>query len=155
MALGGVEVYGYACVPPTPFGLKDWERYDVSRYVDPGCVPPEEGVHTTEVDRRRIRHQTIRADLAALAEGRELAGAVLLCHAPPHGTVLDRADLDGQMIDHAPLDVHQRHHSTRLSKNLGDSASHRPSPNNKHSSIHGFPLLWPGSGSLPNAESVV
>ena len=24
--VGGFHVYGYACVPPTPFGLKDWER---------------------------------------------------------------------------------------------------------------------------------
>ena len=34
--LGAHPVYGYACVPPTPFPLKDWERYDVSRFVDPG-----------------------------------------------------------------------------------------------------------------------
>ena len=34
--LGAFEAYGYAYVPPTPFPLKDWERYDVSRYVDPG-----------------------------------------------------------------------------------------------------------------------
>ena len=39
----GFTVYGYACVPPTPFTLKDWERYDVSRFVDPGCISPEEG----------------------------------------------------------------------------------------------------------------
>ena len=32
----GFTVYGYNCVPPTPFQLKDWERYDVSRYVGPG-----------------------------------------------------------------------------------------------------------------------
>ena len=42
-------VYGYANVPPTPFRLKDWERYDVSRYVDPGCIPPEEGVRSFPV----------------------------------------------------------------------------------------------------------
>ena len=34
--LDGWSVVGYAYVPPTPFLLKDWERYDVSRYVDPG-----------------------------------------------------------------------------------------------------------------------
>jgi len=40
---GGYDVYGYNYVPPTPFQLKDWERYDVSRYVPPGCSSPEEG----------------------------------------------------------------------------------------------------------------
>ena len=39
----GYSIYGYAFVPPTPFMLKDWERYDVSRYLDPLCVAPEEG----------------------------------------------------------------------------------------------------------------
>ncbi len=40
----GFSVYGYSCVPPTPFRLKDWERYDVSRYVDPGCLSARGGV---------------------------------------------------------------------------------------------------------------
>ena len=44
IASAGVPVYGYACVPPTPFTLKDWERYDVSRFVDPGCVVAGGGV---------------------------------------------------------------------------------------------------------------
>jgi Icc-related predicted phosphoesterase len=34
---GAFPIYGLAYVPPTPFLLKDWERYDVSRYVPPGC----------------------------------------------------------------------------------------------------------------------
>ena len=42
----GRPVLGYAFVPPTPFLLKDRERYDVSRFVDPGSVPPEEGRHS-------------------------------------------------------------------------------------------------------------
>ena len=37
-------VAGYSYVPPSPFRLKDWERYDVSRFVDPGCTAPEEGL---------------------------------------------------------------------------------------------------------------
>jgi uncharacterized protein len=93
-------------VPPTPFRLKDWERYDVSRFVDPGCVAPEDGVHSVEVDRQQLPHQTIAGDLASLAAGRDLTGAVLLCHSPPYRTDLDRAALDGRTIDHVPLDVH-------------------------------------------------
>lgn len=104
--VGGTPVLGYPFVPPTPFRLKDRERYDVSRFVDPGCVAPEEGVFSVEIDRRQLAHGTIAADLDRLAGERDLAGAVLLCHTPPYRTVLDRAALDGRMIDHVPLDVH-------------------------------------------------
>ncbi len=102
----GYQVYGYGCVPPTPFGLKDWERYDVSRFVDPGCIPPEEGWRTMPVDVHTIRYGTIARDLEFLAGDADLSRAVFLFHAPPHGTPLDRAALDGKMIDHVPLDVH-------------------------------------------------
>ncbi len=103
---GDLEVYGYACVPPTPFRLKDWERYDVSRYVDPGCYAPEEGWHTVEVSERELRLGTIREDLDRLAGDSDLARSVFLMHTPPYRTLLDRAALDGRMVDHVPMDVH-------------------------------------------------
>jgi Icc-related predicted phosphoesterase len=99
-------VTGYACVPPTPFGLKDWERYDVSRSVDPGCVSPEEGVRTVPIDVDDARDGTIVKDLALLAEGVAMDRSVWLFHAPPYRTDLDRAALDGRMVDHVPMDVH-------------------------------------------------
>ncbi|HYU32942.1 MAG TPA: metallophosphoesterase [Thermoanaerobaculia bacterium] len=104
--LGGHAVYGYACVPPTPFLLKDWERYDVSRYVDPGCVSPEEGVRTVAVPEGDVRWGTIAADLDRLAGGDDLSAAVFLFHSPPYRTRLDRAALAGRSVDHAPLDEH-------------------------------------------------
>jgi Icc-related predicted phosphoesterase len=102
----GVEVFGYACVPPTPFALKDWERYDVSRFVDPGSVSPEEGGRSVPASESDIRWGTIAGDLERLAGASELSRAVFLFHAPPHDTALDRAALDGKAVDHAPLDVH-------------------------------------------------
>jgi Icc-related predicted phosphoesterase len=106
LAFGRFTVLGYACVPPTPFRLKDWERYDVSRYVDPGCVSPEEGARTVAVDEGETRWGTIAGDLDALAGDADLADAVCLFHAPPYDTPLDRAALDGRSVDHVPLDVH-------------------------------------------------
>jgi uncharacterized protein len=100
------RVLGYACVPPTPFQLKDWERYDVSRFVDPGCVSPEEGRRSVAVDAHEIRHATIARDLDVLAPDGALADTICLFHAPPYRTALDRAALDGRFVDHAPLDVH-------------------------------------------------
>lgn len=104
--LGDFLVLGYAFVPPTPFGLKDWERYDVSRHVDPGCVSPEEGQRSVPVSESEARYGTIARDLEALAEGVPLERAVMLFHAPPYDTPLDRAALDGKLVEHVPLDVH-------------------------------------------------
>jgi Icc-related predicted phosphoesterase len=99
-------VYGYAYIPPTPFLLKDWERYDVSRYVDPGCVSPEEGKRFVPVSEHEKRYATIKDDLNKFAAEDNLEKAVFLFHAPPYKTKLDRAALDGHMIDNVPVDPH-------------------------------------------------
>jgi len=99
-------VFGYNCVPPTPFRLKDWERYDVSRYVDPGCVAPEDGAHSVSVPMHEMRYGTIATDLERLTAGKDLSHAVCLFHSPPYQTALDRAALDDRRVDHAPLDPH-------------------------------------------------
>lgn len=101
-----IDVFGYCFVPPTPFLLKDWERYDVSRFVDVGCVAPEEGQHTTPFSLAEVEHRTIWHDLNELTEGFDLSKTIMLFHAPPYDTGLDRAALDGKMVDHVPLDVH-------------------------------------------------
>lgn len=107
LPFGEFEVLGYACVPPTPFQLKDWERWDVSRFVDPGCIPPDAGLRTVPVPDWEARFATIQEDLAALAPaGASLGRTIALFHTPPYKTLLDRADLDGRMVDHVPLDVH-------------------------------------------------
>jgi hypothetical protein len=104
--VAGVPVYGYACVPPTPFLWKDWERYDVSRYVPPGSVSPEEGWRSVDVAEHDVRYGTIWGDLGELAGDVDLSRAVLLFHTPPAETNLDRAALDGKSVDHVPLDLH-------------------------------------------------
>lgn len=102
----GWVVCGYSCIPPSPFQLKDWERYDVSRFVDPGCVPPTAGRLTIPVSEHELQWRTIADDLAMLARAGSMDRALCLFHSPPYQTRLDRADLDGRMVDHAPLDVH-------------------------------------------------
>jgi Icc-related predicted phosphoesterase len=99
-------ILGYACVPPTPFRLKDWERYDVSRYVDPGCYGPEEGLHSVAVSEQDQIYGTIKKDLDALIGQHSAEQAICLFHSPPYKCNLDRAALDHKMIDHVPLDVH-------------------------------------------------
>jgi uncharacterized protein len=102
--LGNCAVYGYPYVPPTPFRLKDLERYDVSRYVDPGCVAPEDGQRSV-ADISEVA-KTICEDLDELTGTDDLSRAIFLFHSPPYQSALDRAALDGKMIDYCPLDVH-------------------------------------------------
>jgi Icc-related predicted phosphoesterase len=99
-------LYGYSCIPPSPFMLKDWERYDVSRYVDVGASDPESGWRTVPMSEERLRSRTIHQELEQLAGADDLQRAVFLFHAPPYGSYLDRADLEGRTVDSAPLDVH-------------------------------------------------
>jgi Icc-related predicted phosphoesterase len=103
---GEFSIYGLAYVPPTPFLLKDWERYDVSRYVPPGSVSPEEGYRSTPADENQIRWETIQKDLATLAGDANLANAIFVFHSPPYDTPLDVAPLDGKSYEHVPLDPH-------------------------------------------------
>jgi Icc-related predicted phosphoesterase len=100
------QIYGYSCVPPTPFVLKDWERYDVSHFIDPGALAPEEGRLTAAVCEKEIQEHTIQDDLENLSAGNSLANAIFLFHAPPYQTRLDRAALDDRFVEHVPLDVH-------------------------------------------------
>jgi Icc-related predicted phosphoesterase len=103
---GDFLVFGYGYVPPTPFLLKDWERYDVSRYVDPGCVSPEEGYYSVPVPDRLKRHATIQKDLEKLTEKESLERAIFLFHTPPYQTLLDRMLPDPPDFEHVPLDRH-------------------------------------------------
>lgn len=99
-------VTGYSFVPPTPFQLKDWERYDVSRFVDVGAISPEDGTRTFPVNQKTIRFETIKKDLDELVKNSPVDRTICLFHSPPYDSVLDRADLDGKKFNHAPFDVH-------------------------------------------------
>lgn len=102
---GNFTVIGYTFVPPTPFRLKDWERYDVTRFVRPGCIAPEQGIFTVDLPDGDFQ-RTIEKDLKEICGDRDLSRTIFLFHSPPHRTLLDRAGLDGQCIDGVRIDVH-------------------------------------------------
>ena len=102
----GFFVTGYSYVTPTPFQLKDWERYDVSRYVDVGSISPEEGIRSIDVNKDVVRYSTIADDLKKLGKNAPVDKTIFLFHSPPYDSGLDRAALDGKSVEHAPLDVH-------------------------------------------------
>ena len=98
-------VVGYSYIPPTPFILKDWERYDISRYVDPGTISPEEGKRTIDIDLKVERYRSISEDLKELSKKSNPKKTIYLFHSPPYKTNLDRADLDDKIVDHVKMDV--------------------------------------------------
>ncbi len=104
--ISDTPIVGYPFIHPSPFLLKDWELYDVSRYVDPGCVSPLEGSRTIDVDPREIKYRTIKGDLEKLTGLSDPKQSVYLFHSPPYDTDLDLADIGGQIFDHVPLDPH-------------------------------------------------
>ena len=99
-------ITGYSYVPPTPFQLKDWERYDVSQYVDIGAVSLEQGKRTVDVPLDELKYSTIAEDLEKLSKQSPSGKTIYLFHSPPYQSYLDRADLQGKKVDHAPMDVH-------------------------------------------------
>ncbi len=98
--------YGYNYVPPTPFMLKDWERYDVSRYIDVGCISPEEGRRSFPASEHEQKWTTIKDDIDDLTADEQLDKAVFLFHAPPYSTDLDLGDVGAAVVDHVPVDEH-------------------------------------------------
>jgi Icc-related predicted phosphoesterase len=170
--LNGHSIYGYSYINPSPFQWKDWEKYDVSRFVDPGCVSPEEGYRSTDVTEDELRYSTISKDLRELATEDDLSRSVFLFHAPPYKSKLDRAALDGMTIDYVPLDVHigsiaiQRfiearqplltlhghvHESTRLTGSWRDKIGHTYMFNAAHDGSE-LSIVWFDLFDLENAE---
>lgn len=92
---GGHAVYGYTNVTPTPFRLKDWERYDIDFTLREGSLAPETGVHTTPVNVEEIKTRTIADDLRDLTGDDDLKQAILMIHTPPYKTNLDRLGWPG------------------------------------------------------------
>jgi uncharacterized protein len=106
LLIKNISIFGYSYVPPSPFLLKDWEKYDVSRYVDPGCVSPEEGYRSVKVEESEIKFSTIKEDLKKLTKNDDLSNAVFLFHTPPYKTNLDRVANDGKFFEYVPLDLY-------------------------------------------------
>lgn len=96
---GPYTIFGYPFVPPTPFLLKDWEKYDVSKSVNPGSISPDKGFRTVEPD-YNVSESTIAADLETMTAGTDLTKAIFLFHSPPNQSLLDQIGTDGKEADH-------------------------------------------------------
>lgn len=88
---GEYYIFGYPYIPPTPFLLKDWEKYDVSRFTPRDCVSPEDGIRTIEVPANVKKFSLIKDDLNEFAAKiKDFSKTICLFHTPPCETNLDR-----------------------------------------------------------------
>lgn len=87
-----VRVAGLSWVPITPFGLKDWERWDDGREESParleGFVSRGDRVEPYRFDPAR-RSPTIADALADLAAAATPEATVFVLHSPPRDTLCD------------------------------------------------------------------
>jgi len=90
--VGGLWLAGYACVPLTPFSIKDYERRD------DGPLPPfsfgmaytSAGGEIQPTDAKVIAAQpSIAEALVALAQRSDPQRTIYVCHTPPFDTPLD------------------------------------------------------------------
>jgi Icc-related predicted phosphoesterase len=92
--LDGLSIAGYGCVPITPFGMKDFDRYDLAGW-EPLSVPRRclrssaAGVEDVSLQSLRER-PTIADDLDRLAALSDPTRTVYVFHSPPFATTLDR-----------------------------------------------------------------
>jgi Icc-related predicted phosphoesterase len=92
VVIGKYRFYGYGCVPPTPFRIKDWDRFDISKEIEVGCIAPPDGYHSLPPD-HDPENDTIQNDLQSLINEDNMEFGVFLFHSPPYQTVLDHANL--------------------------------------------------------------
>lgn len=85
---GPYTIYGYSYVPPTPFRIKDWEKYDIDYTVNEGCIDPKDGYKSEEVVSGDT--QLISEDISMLVGEDNMNKAIFLFHSPPFGCSLDK-----------------------------------------------------------------
>ena len=105
VVIGKYRFYGYGCVPPTPFRIKDWDRFDVSKEIEPGCIAPADGYHSVPPDHDPY-NATIQTDLLELVNDDIMEYSVFLFHSPPYQTNLDHASFHPANPDHQKKPIH-------------------------------------------------
>jgi uncharacterized protein len=90
IVIGKYRFYGYAFVPPTPFMVKDWDKFDIYKEVEKGCIAPADGFHSLPPE-HDLQNDTIQLDLQRLIKDDEMQFSIFLFHSPPHSTFLDQA----------------------------------------------------------------
>lgn len=88
-----VDFVGYSCVPITPFGIKDWEKWDTeyqsTEYIRLDGLKSIGNEMTAFAFNPDDKSDTIENDLKKLAKLSDPASSIYVFHAPPYNTKLD------------------------------------------------------------------
>ncbi|MBN2141883.1 metallophosphoesterase [Candidatus Woesearchaeota archaeon] len=103
---GEFEIVGYSIVPITPFRIKDWEKYDLSRvparferrysaqksteYLLKGSRSTRQGWKDYAFKPSAEKRSSIQRDLESELFTQNPSRTVYVFHAPPHDTCLDK-----------------------------------------------------------------
>ena len=94
---------GYSNIPPTPFLIKDWEKYENSNFIiEPIAIPPEKGYYSIKVPER----STIEKDLLFFQEKVKSKRFIFVSHCPPYKTLGDQSKMDHYYYEGLKLDKH-------------------------------------------------
>ena len=115
----GYELIGYACVPPTPFIVKDSERRDLQedsaeQQRCTACCSQEQKIVVVDPRQYLAQMKSIAEELEELPKAREPQTAVYVMHSPPFGTNLDRL-FDGRWIGSRAIRLFIERHQPYLS----------------------------------------
>jgi len=101
--INNLQILGYCFVPPTPFLIKDWEKYENSnRIIEPIAIPPEDGYRSTEI----FEKSTIEKDLSLFQGSVQAKKTIFVSHCPPYKTNLDHSTKDRYYYEGLKLDKH-------------------------------------------------
>lgn len=103
VTLNDLHFLGYSFVPPTPFLIKDWEKYENSnRIIEPVAISPENGYRSIHANEKT----TIEEDLALFTDEVKSKPTVFVCHCPPYKTNLDHSTADRYHYEGLRMDKH-------------------------------------------------
>jgi Icc-related predicted phosphoesterase len=142
---GDFYIYGYSFVPLTPFGIKDWDKFDTHDQEPPGTFYPPfftqaAGVRQVDFEKDIRSRGTIEDDFIKAASETDPSRTVYVTHSPPYNTALDivySAEHVGsrsirRFIEEAqpPLTLHGHiHESPAISGRIFDKTGHTISIN--------------------------
>ncbi|TET31373.1 MAG: metallophosphoesterase [Planctomycetota bacterium] len=110
----GLWLAGYPYVPLTPFGIKDWDRYDTDGQVPPvmfshPVMSAPEGRIRVDLEKDIRPLGTIENDMIELAGRSDPAETIYMFHAPPAGTGLEITSRRERVGSRALRDFIMRH----------------------------------------------
>lgn len=101
--IGDFQFLGYSHIPPTPFLIKDWEKYEnANRIIEPIAIPPEDGYYSIPSPEKT----TMADDLLLFTNKVQERKTIFVSHCPPYRTLLDQSLTDRYFFEGLRLDKH-------------------------------------------------